>query len=279
MVAEILRASRRPARSLVGGMIAYGEHLEAVKVPLRAAEKSLFELRQLNRRGKGCLSYIVLSAGEAAVIDPSCAVEVYESLLARAGARLAHTLDTHVHADHQSGGPALAAKLGGDYFVGAGAGFDLRHRVYSLSDGDELPVGNTSIRVLATPGHTPGSVCYLVADRYLLSGDTLFKRSVGRPDLGGRVEEWFKDLFHTLHERIAGLDDSTIVLPAHYAAIGDIGADGLVSAQLDELRRDLPQLRIAEAASFTEAMKCAMRTAPPQYTEIIAGYGAAGCSI
>lgn len=269
MVAEILRGAGLPARSLVGGMIAYGEHLESVKVPLRKTEENLFEIRQLNRRGKGCLSYIVISAGEAAVIDPSRAVEIYEAQLARAGARLIHVLDTHVHADHLSGGPALAARLGADYFVGAGAGFDLRHHVRVLSDGDELRVGKIAIRILAAPGHTPGSVCYLIADRYLLTGDTLFKKSVGRPDLGGQVEEWSRDLFRTLHERIVGLQDSTVVLPAHYAGVGEIGADGLVSVQLGELRRDLPELRIAEAASFIEAMKRAMRTPPPQYAEII----------
>src|ERR1044071_549068 len=154
MIAEFLRGSGRPARSLVGGLIAYGEYVEAVKVRVHETEENLCELRQLNRRGKGCLSYIVISAGEAAVIDPSRAVEVYESLLARAGARLVHTLDTHVHADHLSVGPALAGRLGGDYFVGAGAGFDLRHPIRALSDGDELRVGNIDICVLATPGHT-----------------------------------------------------------------------------------------------------------------------------
>jgi glyoxylase-like metal-dependent hydrolase (beta-lactamase superfamily II) len=269
MVAEILRSSGKPARSLVGGMIAYGEYLESVKVPLRGAEEGLFELRQLNRRGKGCLSYIVVSAGEAVVIDPSRAIEVYESLIARAGARLVHTFDTHVHADHLTGGPALSAKLGGDYFVDAGADFELRHRIRALRDGDELRVGNIAIRVLATPGHTPGSVCYLVADRYLLTGDTLFKKSVGRPDLGGKVEAWSQDLFQTLHGRIARLDDSTVVLPAHYADIDEIGADGLVSAQLGDLRRDLPELHMAESASFIEAMKSTTRTPPPQYAEII----------
>jgi len=269
MVAEILRGSGRAARSLIGGMMAYGEYLESVNVPLPAAEEKLFEFRQLNRRGKGCLSYVVVSAGEAAVIDPSRAVEIYESLLARAGARLVYALDTHVHADHLSGGPALAANLGGDYFVAAGAGFGLRHRVRALSDGAELRVGNIVIRVLATPGHTPGSVCYLLADRYLLTGDTLFKKAVGRPDLGGQIEAWSQDLFQTLHQRIARLDDSTVVLPAHYAGTGEIGADGLVVARLGELRRDLPDLRTTDCGSFCEAMKRAMRTPPPHYAEII----------
>ncbi|SRR5581483_2584201 len=268
MVAEILRRSGRPARSLAGGMVAYGEYLETVKVPLRPAEENLFQIDQLNRRGKGCLSYIVVSGGQAAVIDPSRAVAIYQSALGRADARLAHVLDTHVHADHLSGGPALAARLGADYFVAAGAGFDLQHRVRALNGGDELRVGNIVIRVLAAPGHTPGSVCYLVADRYLLSGDTLFKESVGRPDLGGHVEEWSRSLFQTLRGRIARLDDATVVLPAHYAASSEIGVDGVVSATLGELRRALPELRMTESA-FTEAMKRALLAPPPQYAEII----------
>jgi glyoxylase-like metal-dependent hydrolase (beta-lactamase superfamily II) len=159
--------------------------------------------------------------------------------------------------------------LGASYFVSAGLGFDLRQRTSSLKDGDQVRFGKISIRVIAAPGHTPGSVCYLVANRYLLSGDTLFKKSVGRPDLGGHVIEWSRDLFHTLNECIALLDASTLVLPAHYADIAEIGADGVVSVQLGVLRRDLPELRISDLASFTEAMKRAVRTPPPEYAEIV----------
>ena len=269
MVAEILRGLGVPTRNLIGGMIAYGEYLDPVKVPLQQAEEALFEIWQFNRRGKGCLSYAIVSAGEAVVVDSSRAVEIYESFLARSGARLVYVLDTHVHADHISGGPALAARLGASYFVSAGQGLDLEQRTSSLKDGDQVRFGKTSIRVIAAPGHTPGSVCYLVADRYLLSGDTLFKKSVGRPDLGGHVIEWSQDLFHTLNEPIARLDASTLVLPAHYADISEIGSDGVVSAQLGDLRRDLPELRIADVAAFTEAMKRAVRTPPPEYAEII----------
>ncbi len=269
MVAEILRGLNVPARSLVGGMIAYGEYLQPIKVPLRQAERDGFEIWQFNRRGKGCLSYAIISAGEAVVVDPSRFIEVYHSFLAQSGARLAYVLDTHVHADHISGGPALAARLKASYFVSAGAGFELKQQTGSLKDGDELRIGKTSLRVVATPGHTPGSMCYLVADRFLLSGDTLFKQSVGRPDLGGHVIEWSRDLFRTLHERMAMLDDSVVVLPAHFADISEIGVDGVVSATLGDLRRELPELRISELALFTEAMKRAVRTPPPEYAAII----------
>ncbi len=269
MVAEILRGAGVPTRNLVGGMIAYGEYLAPVKVPVRQSEQEAFAIWQFNRRGKGCLSYAIVSGGEAVVVDPSRAAEAYESFLARSGARLAHVLDTHVHADHISGGPALAAKLGADYFVSAGAGFDLMQKTSSLKDGDKIRFGKTSIRILASPGHTPGSVCYLVADRYLLSGDTLFKKSVGRPDLGGHVVEWSRELFRTLNERIARLDESTTVLPAHYTDISEIGSDGVVSATLGDLRRNLPELKVSDPAAFTEAMKQAVRTPPPEYAEII----------
>lgn len=269
MVAETLRGLGAPARNLVGGMIAYGEHLEPIKLAVRPEERDVFEIWQFNRRGKGCLSYAIISAGEAVVVDPSRAIDVYDSFLARSGARLAYVLDTHVHADHISGGPVLAARRGANYFVSAGADFDLRRRTDSLQDSDEVRCGKTQLRVVAAPGHTPGSMCYLVADRYLMSGDTLFTKSVGRPDLGGHVIEWSRDLFQTLRERIAWLDDSTVVLPAHFAAIAEMGPDGVVSATLGDLRGELLELRISEVASFIEAMRRAVRTPPPEYAAII----------
>jgi glyoxylase-like metal-dependent hydrolase (beta-lactamase superfamily II) len=115
------------------------------------------------------------------VIDPSRHVERYQVFAAKLGARIVRVLDTHVHADHLSGGPDLAQRTGAPFFVAAGPGQQVRHRITPLEDGEELPLGGPSgvtltARVVATPGHTPGSTSYLVNGRYLLSGDTLFVR-------------------------------------------------------------------------------------------------------
>jgi glyoxylase-like metal-dependent hydrolase (beta-lactamase superfamily II)/rhodanese-related sulfurtransferase len=271
MVVDLLREAGVPARNVAGGMVAYGEYLQPVRVP---TDTPGWELWQVNRRGKGCLSYVIRAGREAIVVDPSRDVPWYERFVRRLGARLVRVLDTHVHADHLSGGPLLAARAGVPYSVDAGAGFELRHPVRPLADGQELTLGSESeatvfIGVMATPGHTPGSASYLVGRRYLLTGDTLFLASVGRPDLGGHAREWGQALFRTLRERLAALPPDTVVLPAHYAGLGDIGPGGVVARSLGELRRLVPELRMTDEATFVEAMGRALTSPPAAYDEII----------
>ena len=270
MVVDVLREAGVPARNVKGGMIAYGEYLQPVRVRAEAPEP--FELWQLNRRGKGCLSYVIVSGREAVVVDPSRQVDRYLELVRARDARVVQVLDTHVHADHVSGGPALAARAAAPYFVNAGRGFDLMLPVTPLRDGDVIGLdggATVEVRLLATPGHTPGSTSILLSGRYLLSGDTLFVSSVGRPDLGGHVVEWGRALFHTLHDRIATLPDDTLVLPAHYAGPAEIRPDGLVAASLGDLRRDVPEMRIATEDEFVARVRQAVTTPPASYAEII----------
>ena len=274
MVAGMLTEAGIPSQNVKGGMIAYGVYLQPVRVPLAAAEAERFEIWQVNRRGKACLAYVVLSGGEAAVVDPSRHVEWYEGFVAERGARVVQVLDTHVHADHVSGGPALARRLGVPYFVAAGEGFELRQPVTPLADGAKLRLGgekgvDLEVRIIATPGHTPGSTSFLVDGRYLLTGDTLFVASVGRPDLGGHVVEWGRALFHTLHTRLAALSDGTVILPAHYGGIQEIAENGVVWGRLGDLRKGVPELQIRTPEVFTEAVRGAVKDPPKAYAEII----------
>lgn len=274
MVAEMLGEAGIPSRNVRGGMVAYGTHLQAVAVPLAAEESRRFELWQVNRRGKACLSYVVVSGGEAVVVDPSRYGEWYETFVGGRGARIVRVLDTHVHADHVSGGPSLARRLRVPYFVLAGPGFELRHEVAPLADGSRMSLGgeggvDLEVRVLRTPGHTPGSTSYLVDGRYLLTGDTLFVSSVGRPDLGGSVGEWGRALFHTLKTRLAALPDETVVLPAHYGGVDELSDVGVVWSRLGRLRRSVPELQIETAEEFVETVRKAVTDPPRNYAEIV----------
>jgi glyoxylase-like metal-dependent hydrolase (beta-lactamase superfamily II)/rhodanese-related sulfurtransferase len=271
MIVDMLGEAGIASKNIKGGMIAYGVYLEPVRVPLETAR---FELWQVNRRGKACLSYVIVSGGEAAVVDPSRHVEWYEGFAAERGARIVRVLDTHVHADHVSGGPALARRLGVPYYVAAGEGFELRQPVTPLADGELIRIGGESgvsveVHVLSTPGHTPGSTSFLLDGGYLLTGDTLFVASVGRPDLGGHVVEWGHSLFDSLQRRLADLPGETVILPAHYGGVADIGPEGVVWGRLGELRRTVPEMQIAGADDFVAAIRTAVKDPPKAYAHII----------
>jgi glyoxylase-like metal-dependent hydrolase (beta-lactamase superfamily II)/rhodanese-related sulfurtransferase len=274
MVAGMLQGAGIASANIMGGMIAYGVYLEPVRVPLAPEEAARFELWQVNRRGKACLSYVIVSGREAAVVDPSRHVSWYEAFVAGRGARIVRVLDTHVHADHVSGGPAIARALGAPYFVAAGEGFEIDQPVTPLADGQRVRLGGEAgvpieVRVLSTPGHTPGSTSFLVDGTYLLTGDTLFVASVGRPDLGGHVVEWAHALFDTLRRRLGDLPAATYVLPAHYSGMSEISREGVVWGRLGELRRSVPEMQIATADAFVEAVRSALKEQPKAYSEII----------
>lgn len=274
MIAEMCREAGLDARNIEGGMVEYGRYFDPVPIPLEKDEAERFEIWQLNRRGKGCLSYVVRSGEDAVVVDPSRQIEAYEDFVAGLGARIVYVFDTHVHADHISGGPVLASRTGASYFVAAGDGFDLTHPVAQFRDGQDLQLGGEggvvlNVRILHTPGHTPGSISFLVGRSHLLTGDTIFVASVGRPDLGGQVVEWGRMLFHTLRERISVLPDDTIILPAHYSGLAEMRDDGVVAGRLGDLRRDVPELQIQTEEEFVDAMKKTLSPPPETYAKII----------
>lgn len=258
-VAELLRDAGRRATNLAGGAVAWGD----LHVPRRIRAEERFEIWQVVRWAKGCLSYVVIAGGEAAVIDASRHVSEYERLAAERGARIVRVLDTHVHADHLSGSAALARTSGATRILpGAPSGAG----TFRLGGAAGVPI---ETRVLETPGHTPSSTSYLIAGRWLISGDTLFVSGIGRPDLGGHAEEWGRMLFRTLHGPIAALPGDTIVLPAHFSSGAEAGPDGTVRTELREALARSPELAIPDEEGFVRSIAAAVKPAPEVYARII----------
>ncbi len=176
----------------------------------------------------GCLSqgsYYITSNGEAIIIDPLREVEPYIQRAERDGVKIKYILETHFHADFVSGHIDLAKATGAQIVFGPNA--DTNYEFHQAIDGEILPFGNVSIKVLHTPGHTMESTCYLLKneageDYALFSGDSLFIGDVGRPDLAQKsasmtMEQLAGLLFHSLRNKIMTLADDVIVYPAHGA--------------------------------------------------------------
>ena len=175
----------------------------------------------------GCLShasYMLLSEGEAVVVDPQRDVEIYLDAAAKSGASIRHIFETHLHADFVSGHKELAARTGASIYIGARANAAFAH--IDVQDGFELTAGKIRITVLETPGHTPESICLVITDNEkspepwaILTGDTLFLGDVGRPDLSKThtPAQLAADLYDSLHNKVLQLGDDVLVYPAHGA--------------------------------------------------------------
>jgi hydroxyacylglutathione hydrolase len=173
----------------------------------------------------GCASYLLGcgTLGTCAVVDPRA--DDVESYVAFAGAknmRITQVIDTHVHADHRSGGVELARQTGSAYRLHESA--DVNVPFMPMRDGEEIELGNTRVRVLHTPGHSPESVSLLVTDLkrgtdpwFVLTGDTLFVGAVGRPDLPGRARENAAQLYTSIHEKLLTLPDDLEIYPGHFS--------------------------------------------------------------
>jgi hydroxyacylglutathione hydrolase len=168
-------------------------------------------------------SYLIHDGSEAAVIDPQRDVDLYIEEAQQLGLRIRWVIETHLHADFVSGHFELASRTGATICLGAGSGALFAHR--TLNDGDELPLGNCTLRILSTPGHTEESICIVAyaagetEPRAVFTGDTLFIGDVGRPDLSPTKtpQELAAMLFDSLHTRLLTLPDETLVFPAHGA--------------------------------------------------------------
>ncbi|NNU88459.1 MULTISPECIES: MBL fold metallo-hydrolase [Geobacillus] len=254
--------------TLAGGMQAWSEHLHQAKV----YEDDQLKIYQFIRVGKGCLSYMVISGSEALVVDPLRFIDVYEQAAQQEGVTITHIVDSHLHADHLSGGKALAERTGATYYLmkSEGAVFDFE----PLEQHETIDFENVHLEVLAvkTPGHTPGSVSFFVNGKWLFSGDTIFVGGLGRPDLGGKAAEWAADLYDTVYEKVAAMADDVIVLPAHYANLDEeINAEGYVSDTLGRIRARNEMMQNKPKDEFIDlVIQSANTETPPNFEDIVA---------
>lgn len=175
-------------------------------------------------------SYVVgdTTTGRAVVIDPRRDVGVYLDEAATQGLTIERVIETHVHADFLSGHLELAAQTGAVISYGEGA--ETEFPIKALGDGERISLGEVTLEILATPGHTPESICIVVYEHPddqvpygVLTGDTLFVGDVGRPDLmsskGAHLsaEVLARQMYHSLHDKLLRLPDATRVFPAHGA--------------------------------------------------------------
>ncbi|MBI5147084.1 MAG: MBL fold metallo-hydrolase [Thaumarchaeota archaeon] len=197
------------ATSLVGGMALWNQVLNATTF-----KENDITIIQVEKIGKGCLSHIVGSNGEAVVIDPTYPASKYVEFAQKEGLKIAKVIDTHQHADHVSAAKELAQTTGAKLYFSKLEEYKIESE--KVEDGNTIPFGTKQLRAIHTPGHTAGSMSYVLDDKYVFSGDILFVEGIGRPDLRDQVEEYATKLYDTLHNKMLKFSDSTKVFPTHH---------------------------------------------------------------
>jgi glyoxylase-like metal-dependent hydrolase (beta-lactamase superfamily II)/rhodanese-related sulfurtransferase len=265
IAADVLANRGFDAQSLAGGMKAWSIAWNVADVPLADSSVSMIQVR---RTGKGCLSYIVASDGEAAVVDPSVTPDVYLDIAQRHRWSIRYILETHIHADHLSRARVLANQAGSVLLMPPQD--RTRFAFAPIANGERIRLGNATLRALHTPGHTDESTSYILNEAAVFTGDTLFTNGVGRPDLhadpdGARVRARF--LFKSLNQ-LRDLSPQIVVLPAH--ASEPIAFDGWpIAAPMDDIDRWLAGWLTSEAG-FVDRVTSHVPPTPPNFVRIVA---------
>lgn len=271
-VAQALRQMGYACANLDHGMKGWGEFYSTVPI----VEAPTLSIYQISRPARGCLSYVVASNGHAIVIDPLRHLQPYVELESKAKFKIEQIIDTHGHADHVSGGPALSAATGASYHLHP---YDAIHPIDMLPatitydaiwDGEVFPVGAHELRALHIPGHTLGLVALQLDNQYLFGGDSVFINSISRPDLGGKAEHWAR--LHTRSlRRLIELPGSIQLLPGHFSSMNEGGDKGLFGASIDNLRTSnegLSTLLKSSDAEFERYLLVSLPKFNADYVEI-----------
>ena len=224
----------------------------------------------------GCASYLVGDprTGEAALVDPSFAIEQYLEEAERRDVRIVRVIETHTHADHLSGHGRLALERGVAVSIHPLAEAEYPHD--PLEDGDEIVLGDIVLRCIHTPGHRPEHSCVAVVDRtrgeepwIVLTGDSLFVGDAARPDLAVEAQEGAEGLFHSLR-RLVELGDGVEVYPGHVAgSLCGKAMSSKASTTIGFERRFNPSLAFDDVSLFIADSASISAPRPPNMGRIV----------
>jgi glyoxylase-like metal-dependent hydrolase (beta-lactamase superfamily II) len=257
----------KDVKFLEGGIKTWGNML----APKRVASENGYNLYQFIRPGKASCSYGLLYEEEIVVFDPSRNVSFYRNFAKRNGCRLVKTFETHLQADYISGSQRISAATDAEIignqndFKGAAFGYHPvgDQEVFNFSK------GGPEVKAVHMPGHTPGSTSYLIDNKYLITGDTIFILSIGRPDLGGKAEEWSRLLYHTLKIKIAAMSDDLCILPGHYMDWSEANPEQMFADTLGNIKKKNADIYALDSeVDFIRFIKANMRPQPKVYADI-----------
>ena len=246
--------------SLVGGMSLWNQVLGATTL-----KENDITIIQVEKIGKGCLSHIIGSNGEAVVIDPTYPPKKYVEFAQKEGLKITKVIDTHQHADHVSAAKDLAQMTGSKLYLSKLEEYRLESE--KIEDGNTISFGTKQLRVIHTPGHTPGGMSFVLDDRYVFSGDILFVEGIGRPDLRDQVEEFAAKLYDTLHNKLLKFGDDAKIFPTHHGEGVNPTKDGIFYTTVQNAKK-LPLLDLGQA-EFVAKVVSITTPRPMNYSMII----------
>jgi glyoxylase-like metal-dependent hydrolase (beta-lactamase superfamily II)/rhodanese-related sulfurtransferase len=290
MATFMLQRQGYNVKTLEEGLKGWSSAFEHSSKEYEIASGQKIKVVQIRKIGKGCISYIVsltdnntTTNNDAIVIDPVFPIDAYIRIAnSEIGniAKITKVFDTHLHADHVSSARELANKTDAQLYVSSYEDYlwdryqKLGQKQFiSLQEGDILNIDNIDgkpieLKVIYTPGHTAGGICFLIGEKLLFTGDTLFVDGIGRPDLRDKAEEFASLLYNTLHSKIFNMQNKKdiIIFPAHTDKILD--KDKIISDNLDNIQKKLLILKL-DKKDFVRKVSSIIMPTPPQFKEFI----------
>jgi glyoxylase-like metal-dependent hydrolase (beta-lactamase superfamily II) len=253
---------------LTGGIKTWGNMLVPKRLNPSSDEYALY---QFIRPGKASCNYGLIYQGEMVIFDPSRNYNFYQSFANSHNAKIVRTFETHLQADYISGSKQIANATGAEIMAHVGDFSNASFQYSEVHDGETFALGDNGpvVKVMHSPGHTPGSTSYIIDDKFFISGDTLFILSVGRPDLGGKAKEWSAMLYDTLTNKVQALDKNLNVLPGHFMKWTEANDQLLFSEKLEKIiDQNASVYALDSLGKFTEFIMDNMRKSPEVYNEI-----------